>query len=154
MKREQVVQNTKWILIVGILILLLGAAVFTAGRMLNRGVSPAASPASNLDPNEALLAFAQCMRDNGVPDFPDPVDDGINLGGTGIDRNSPGFKDAEKACETLLPGPSSNTGGNSAWQKVVPGGDTKCADSSEFAFWDREADPTKVVFYLDGGGVC
>jgi hypothetical protein len=154
MKREQVMQNTKWILIVGILILLLGAATFTARSILNRGVSPAASPTSSLDPNEALLAFAQCMRDNGVPDFPDPKEDGISLGGTGIDRNSPEFKAAQKACETLLPQPSSNTGGNSVWQKVVPGGDSECADGSEFAFWEREADPTKVVFYLDGGGVC
>ena len=154
MKREQVVQNTKWILIVGILILLLGAAAFTARSILSRGVNPAASPTSSLDPNEALLAFAQCMRDNGVPDFPDPKEDGISLGGTGIDRNSPEFKAAQKACETLLPQPSSNTGGNSAWQKVVPGGDSECADGSEFAFWEHEAGPTKVVFYLDGGGVC
>ena len=26
----------------------------------------------DVDAEEALLAFAQCMRDNGVPDFPDP----------------------------------------------------------------------------------
>jgi hypothetical protein len=29
-----------------------------------------------------------------------------------------------------------------------------CADRSEFAFWDRRADPTKVVLYLEGGGAC
>jgi hypothetical protein len=109
---------------------------------------------SGLDPKEALLAFAQCMREKGIPDFPDPVDEGINLGGTGIDRNTPEFQAAQKACETLLPQPSSNTGGNSAWQKVVPGGDSACADDSEFAFWERRADPAMVVFYLDGGGVC
>src|SRR5262245_24181212 len=40
------------------------------------------------------------------------------------------------------------------WEKVVPGGDCHCADGSEFAFWARRADPTKVVFFLDGGGVC
>jgi Pectinacetylesterase len=40
------------------------------------------------------------------------------------------------------------------WKKVVPGGDCQCADGSEFAFWERRADPTKVVFFLDGGGVC
>jgi hypothetical protein len=42
----------------------------------------------------------------------------------------------------------------SAWEKVVPGGECECADGSEFSFWAREADPTKVVFYLDGGGAC
>jgi Pectinacetylesterase len=40
------------------------------------------------------------------------------------------------------------------WTKVVPGGDCECADGSEFAIWERRADPTKVVFFLDGGGTC
>jgi Pectinacetylesterase len=40
------------------------------------------------------------------------------------------------------------------WKKVVPGGDCECADGSEFAFWERRGDPTKVVFFLDGGGAC
>jgi hypothetical protein len=40
------------------------------------------------------------------------------------------------------------------WKKVVPGGDCECADGSEFAFWERRADPSKVVFFLDGGGAC
>jgi hypothetical protein len=33
------------------------------------------------------------------------------------------------------------------WRKVVPRGDCECADGSEFAFWERRADPTKVVFF-------
>jgi len=49
---------------------------------------------------------------------------------------------------------SSASADAAAWQRIVPGGDCQCADGSEFAFWDRRADPTKVVFYLDGGGVC
>jgi Pectinacetylesterase len=40
------------------------------------------------------------------------------------------------------------------WAKVAPGGDCECADGSEFAFWERRADPSKVVFFLDGGGIC
>ena len=40
------------------------------------------------------------------------------------------------------------------WKKVVPGGNCECADGSEFAFWERRAAPTKVVFFLDGGGRC
>jgi Pectinacetylesterase len=40
------------------------------------------------------------------------------------------------------------------WKKVAPGGDCECADGSEFAFWERRADPAKVVFFLDGGGAC
>jgi Pectinacetylesterase len=40
------------------------------------------------------------------------------------------------------------------WKKVAPGGHCECADGSEFAFWERRGDPTKVVFFLDGGGAC
>jgi hypothetical protein len=40
------------------------------------------------------------------------------------------------------------------WKKVLPGGDCECADGSAFAFLERRADPTKVVFFLDGGGAC
>lgn len=114
----------------------------------------------SLDEYEALLAFARCMQDNGVPDYPNPTDDGINLMGTGIDRNSPEFQAAQDACDSLLPRAipqpegAEVVSGNSAWEKVVPGGDCQCADGSEFAFWKREADPTKVVLYLEGGGSC
>jgi hypothetical protein len=48
----------------------------------------------------------------------------------------------------------STIAGSSAWEKVVPGGDCECADGSEFAFFERRADPTRVVFFLDGGGAC
>ncbi len=147
-------QNKRLYVTLAVLIVV-ATAVFVAWRMFNRAVGSAGSPTSSPDPDEALLAFAQCMRENGIPNFPDPAEDGISLGGTSIDRNSPEFKAAEKACKTLLPQqPSSNTGGNSAWQKVLPGGDSECADGSEFAFWVHETNPTKVVFYLDGGGVC
>jgi Pectinacetylesterase len=40
------------------------------------------------------------------------------------------------------------------WEKMVPGGDCECADGSAFAFWEHRADPSKVVFFLDGGGAC
>ena len=40
------------------------------------------------------------------------------------------------------------------WE-IVPGTeDCVCADGSDYIFWVREADPTKVVFYLEGGGAC
>jgi hypothetical protein len=40
------------------------------------------------------------------------------------------------------------------WDRVVPAGDCHCADGSQFSFWERRADPAKVVFFLNGGGVC
>ena len=44
--------------------------------------------------------------------------------------------------------------GDRTWKKVALGGDCECADGSEFVFWERRADPTRVVFFLDGGGAC
>ncbi|HZB42085.1 MAG TPA: pectin acetylesterase-family hydrolase [Ilumatobacter sp.] len=40
------------------------------------------------------------------------------------------------------------------WEQVVPGGDCQCSDGSEYSFWVRQADPTKVVFFMQGGGAC
>ena len=59
----------------------------------------------------------------------------------------------ETAAEATLPA-TETVATDSAWEKVVPGGDCACADGSEFNFWVREADPTKVVLFLEGGGAC
>jgi hypothetical protein len=40
------------------------------------------------------------------------------------------------------------------WAQVTPGGDCRCADGSTFNFWQRRADPARVVLFLNGGGVC
>jgi hypothetical protein len=53
------------------------------------------------------LKFSQCMRSNGVTNFPDPQRGGgllLKAGGqTGIDPRSPAFQSAQKACKHLLP---------------------------------------------------
>jgi Pectinacetylesterase len=41
-----------------------------------------------------------------------------------------------------------------AWKRIVPGGDCQCSDGSEFRLWVREANPKRVVFYLQDGGAC
>jgi hypothetical protein len=54
------------------------------------------------------VKFAQCMRDNGVSEFPDPdaegelTIDGV-LNGSSIDPNGPTWKAAVAACEDLQP---------------------------------------------------
>lgn len=40
------------------------------------------------------------------------------------------------------------------WTAVLPGGDTACADDSEFRFFVRQADPERVLVYFAGGGAC
>jgi hypothetical protein len=51
------------------------------------------------------LKFAQCLRSNGLPGFPDPSSDGtfqINSS-SGVVPGSPQFHAAEKACRKFLP---------------------------------------------------
>jgi hypothetical protein len=52
------------------------------------------------------LAFAVCMRANGVPNFPDPVPGGAFLfrAGAGLNPSSPAVKAARVKCAKLLPG--------------------------------------------------
>ena len=146
---------------------LLGAAAALAMIGCGSATSPTDSTASaaseasaasgSATPDaEGMRAFSQCMRDNGVPDFPDPKDGGVSLAGSGVDVDSPAFKAAEKACESAFPreGVQPERPANSEWKKIVPGGRCRCADGSRFLFWVRDADPAKVVFYLDGGGAC
>jgi hypothetical protein len=68
-----------------------------------------------------LRKFSQCMRDHGVPKFPDPTDEGLQVDNSklGIDPESPTFKAAEQACQKYQPAPPSggagqglSTGGN------------------------------------------
>ena len=59
---------------------------------------------------EAALKFVQCMRKNGVPNFPDPQD-GRFLVGNGVDPNSPQFQKAMQTCRQLLPGGGAAVGG-------------------------------------------
>jgi len=60
---------------------------------------------------EAALKFAQCMRDNGVPDFPDPTADGPIIDTNRIPsmagkspRTDPGFNAAKDRCSAIYRG--------------------------------------------------
>lgn len=58
----------------------------------------------------AALAFAGCMRANGVPKFPDPTNGGGFLfhRSAGVDPSSPAFEGARAKCKKYLPpGPGS-----------------------------------------------
>lgn len=59
------------------------------------------------------VRYSQCMRANGMPDFPDPPADGsgINLGKLGIDPKSAAFQAANEKCRNLIPTTSAPTAG-------------------------------------------
>lgn len=40
------------------------------------------------------------------------------------------------------------------WVRHDPGGDCECSDGSNYSFWTRDADPSRVVLYFQGGGAC
>ncbi len=40
------------------------------------------------------------------------------------------------------------------WTSISPGGDTLCSDGSDYQFFARQGDPSKLVVYLQGGGAC
>ena len=62
------------------------------------------------------IAFANCMRSHGVPNFPDPTvsDNGIQLLGSRSEINSPAFQSAQTSCQRLLPGGGPGSGPPSA----------------------------------------
>lgn len=94
------------------LAVLLGGAVTFAVASGGGGGGGAAddsspAPAGDRSPqDDAALAFADCMRDNGIEDFPDPQvdeDGGISIGDSLADqRDTADFRAAEDACEPAL----------------------------------------------------
>lgn len=80
------------------------------------------SPAQRAQFQQQLVKFARCMRSHGI-DVPDPSTSGA--GGFGfqrsfrsIDRNSPAFQTASKACSSLRP----RFGGGGPGGAGAPGG--------------------------------
>jgi hypothetical protein len=73
-----------------------------------------ASSAASQNPVKAAFAFARCMRQHGLPNFPDPK---VHVSGSGGEQSiavgfsagvgaSPRFKTAQRACRGVLPGPT------------------------------------------------
>jgi len=68
---------------------------------------------------EQALKFAQCMRANGVPGFPDP-DPGGRFRGVGHEQqNNPTFRAAQQACRALAPGGEHEKLGDPAYVNQV-----------------------------------
>jgi hypothetical protein len=71
---------------------------------------PEPSAAEKAEAYKNGLKYAKCMRDNGVKDFPDPSKDGgiqLQAGKDGgLDPESPVFKKAQQACQSIMGGPN------------------------------------------------
>ena len=60
---------------------------------------------------EKMGKFSQCVREHGIPEWPDPKADGnFPIDGTPIDPKSDRFQDAQKACRKYYDGPLDDSG--------------------------------------------
>lgn len=90
----------------GALALLAVAAAIVAG--CSSSPSESAATSTGASERDAAVRFAECMRDNGVRDFPDPdasgelTIDGV-LNGSSLDPDSPTWTSAVAACKQLEP---------------------------------------------------
>jgi hypothetical protein len=108
---------------------------------------------------ETASQFARCMREHGIEGLPDPQisENGFMVVGVPLTSQPPeGWLAAQEACQPVVDEAASpdGTADAAAWERIVPRGDCQCSDGSEFSFWVREANPKKVVFFLEAGGAC
>jgi hypothetical protein len=83
---------------------------FAAATEKCRSLAPGGEHEKTGDPAfvDQMRAYSQCMRDNGVPDFPDPDPDGRLRGQGHEQRNDPKFQAASDSCRAKLPGGGSH----------------------------------------------
>jgi hypothetical protein len=94
-------------------------------------VATSTTAATTTTTQNGLVAFSQCMRSNGMPDFPDPqrfVGGNVKLTIHQLVGNSPHFQAALGACSHLLP-----TNGGSDSQETAQQQRTRLADALSFA---------------------
>ena len=79
-------------------------ALTAAGCGSSSNSSSSGSSGSNANSTlEQAVKYAQCMRENGVTNFPDPGKDGRIMIGAGVDNKSPQAKKAQQACKSQEP---------------------------------------------------
>jgi hypothetical protein len=75
-----------------------GPGVANASSSSSARVASSSSSSTTASP----LALAQCMRNHGIHDFPDPDSSGnFDLGGGDLNPNNPSYQAATQACRSL-----------------------------------------------------
>ena len=104
------------------------AANKACAPLLPKGGVNGGGPGMDAATQQKMLDFSACMRDHGI-NMPDPKFEnggatvqigGDNGDGPQIDPNSQAFKDAQKACESLLPDKGAGAGGGPSTQQSQP----------------------------------
>ena len=86
------------------------SAEFQEAAEACRHLQPAGRAGANggIEGQETMLEFARCMRENGVPDYPDPdpnAGPGVRIvvgPNSDLDPNDPKVQDALEICEAIL----------------------------------------------------
>jgi hypothetical protein len=106
------------------------AAEKACGKLMPNG-GKAPSPAQQAKALAQMLKFSACMRAHGLPDFPDPTSSGggiqLSIGskkGTGLNPRSPLFQAAQKACQSVMPGPPTSGDGSTDLRQGPAAGST------------------------------
>ncbi|MFJ5266738.1 hypothetical protein ACIQAC_40430 [Streptomyces sp. NPDC088387] len=137
------------------------AAVLLTGALLT-GCSDDSAEASSGDaspssPGDRALAYSQCMRDNGVANFPDPQPGGGGIRISpedGLDPNSQAFKDAQQTCQDLAPQGGGPGGGGGTIDSAKVAEWAKCIrDNGVPKFPDPEINGTSLRIDIMGAGV-
>jgi len=96
------------------LLAVLAVALAACGGTGSSADSPPSAPQAGTPSGSSqsgAVAFAQCVRAHGVPDFPDPQNGHFLISGSVQDN--PKFQPAVQACQHLLgPGGATNGGGS------------------------------------------
>jgi hypothetical protein len=99
--RESTTGIPRWVWMSGIIVAVVVLAVVAVMVIGGRDDGP--GPPTPVDREEAGRRYAQCIRDNGVPDFPDPDADGRFSKGE-HDPDDPKLRAAQEECRDLAPG--------------------------------------------------
>jgi hypothetical protein len=92
---------TRWPRACLLMLATLVSGVLVAGCAASAGNATASGPTPT---GIAGLAFAECMRSNGVPNFPDPSPGGgFVVGGPAINPSSPAVSAAKEKCQEYVP---------------------------------------------------
>ena len=111
------------------------------------------SESGDSDSFKQALAYAQCIRDNGVPNFPDPVQEGNGVKVQGGEYlASPEGKKAAEACRDKDPQGDDDSGGGTvdtgklaAWMK--------CMRAKLPKFPDAQTSGNTITITLQGTGL-
>ena len=134
--------------LVAVLTLILAACGPGAGTSSSPNPSPA-------DARDAALLYAQCMRSNGVPNFPDPDANGrfsLTHGEGGIDQDDPTFRAAAEKCRSLAPGGEHEQFGDPAFVEAMRSFAQCMRDNGLPEFPDPDAEGRLRGAGHEGGG--